>query len=424
MAVSVSLPSSRAYQREAIILFGGGALSGLVAFVVAQVAGAPHVELMALSFGAVIGLFANLADAKEGTPMLRLVLSIVGGVVMALLWSVHPVVAGAGGGAFIGASASLGEGQTRVEKVWNCLLYTIALSLAVFVTERLGPAMFSASEFGRDLLQGSVWGVFLAFSAGLRRLEFLRDEIRAEFTEAEAEIGGRDRENVVAGRVLYERIVREVDRADSVIRDRSLSIATETSRALIAFAKRADELRQAAEVTSGRKLKMRLLEVNQRIESSRDPQVRSELTAVMEELHEQLKVRARLDVARARLEAKQQRCLTSLERLHVTLLQGAGTADSSLEESIESLQKLSDELHWQNLSVDELVKGSELPPEITIDELLTEFQDESEQVVLSSAATSLDIEEHADEPQSADKEDGTDGTVKVDEETHVQNSSR
>ncbi|MEZ4462565.1 MAG: hypothetical protein R3E66_23130 [bacterium] len=313
-----------------------------------------------------------------------------------------------------------------MEKAWNCLLYGVALSLAVFVTERVAMAMFETSQFGRDLFQGSVWGVFLAFSAGLKRLEFSRDEIRSEFAEAEADLKGTARENIVAGRVLYERIVREVERSDANLRDRSVDIATETSRALIAFSRRSEELRQAAEVTSGRQLKKRLLEVDERMRASKDQQVRKELGTIMEELAEQLRVRARLDVAQARLEAKQQRCLTSLERLHVTLLQGAGSSyqDSSLQESIESLQKLSDELHWRNLSVDELVKDSEIEEPVTVDQLLEELRDESDDVVLSNSATSLDTDEPEDEPRTTKSEDGTDGTVTVDEETHVQNSSR
>ncbi len=424
MAVSVSLPNSRSYQREAIVLLGGGALSGIVAFVLAQVAGSQHIELMSLSFGATVGLLANLADPKEGTPMLRLVLSILGGVVMALAWSVQPIFAGALGGLFIGAGASLGEGKNRIEGAWNWLMYGSALALGVFVTQRVGLGVFEGSEFGQDLFQGAVWGLFLAFSAGLKRLEFLRDELRAEFAEAEAEIKGVEKDNLLAGRVLYERIVKEAERAESNLQDRALEIASETSRALIAFTRRSDELRQAAEVTSGRQLKKRILEVDARLLATKDSQVSKELRTVLYELGEQLRVRSRLEVARARLEARQQRCLTSLERLHVTLLQGSGPSsqDSSLQESIESLEKLSEELHWRNLSVDELVKDSEVNDELTVDELLQSARQEPEGVVLS-VDSALDTEDPSHEPVDSKGADGTDGTVTESEEAHVQTSS-
>jgi hypothetical protein len=424
MAVSVSLPNARSYQREAIVLLGGGALSGIVAFVLAQVAGSQHIELMALSFGATVGLLANLADPKEGTPMLRLVLSILGGAVMAIAWSFQPIFAGALGGLFIGAGASLGEGKNHIEGAWNWLLYGCALALGVFVTQRVGMTVFEGSEFGQDLFQGAVWGLFLAFSAGLKRLEFLRDELRSEFAEAEAEVKGLEKDNIIAGRVLYERIVIETEKTESSLQDRALEIASETSRALIAFSRRSDELRQAAEVTSGRQLKKRILEVDARLLATKDSQVSKELRTVLDELGEQLRVRSRLEVARARLEARQQRCLTSLERLHVTLLQGSGSSsqDSSLQESIESLERLSDELHWQNLSVEELVKDSDVAEELTVDQLLQSVRQEPEGVVLS-VDTTLDTEDPANEPVASKGADGTDGTVTESEEAHVQTSS-
>lgn len=424
MAVSVALPNPRSYQREAVVMFGGGALSGLVAFLLAQVAGSPHAELMSLSFGAVVGLFANLADSRQGTPMLRLVLSILGGVAMAGLWAFSPYAAGLAGGALIGAAASLGEAKSRVESAWHLVLYGVALGLGVFVTERLGAAVFEGNAFGLDVMQGAVWGLFLAFSAGLKRLEFSRDEIRAELAEAEADLKGQDQENVVAGRVLYEQILREVEKQEGAVRDRATEIATETSRALMAFARRSNELRIAAEVTSGRQLKKRMLEVDARLQATRDPQVRTELQAVLEELVEQLRVRTRLDVARARLEARQQRCLTSLERLHVSLLQGAGGnhQDSALKDSIENLEKLSDELHWRNLSVEELVKGADVDTSLNVDDILAELRQTPDEVVLTTA-TVLDTSADENQPP-ASEEDGTDGTVTVDDEAHAKHDSR
>lgn len=423
MAVSVSLPNPRSYQREAIVMFGGGALSGLVAFVLAQVAGSPHAELMSLSFGAVVGLFANLADSRQGTPMLRLILSILGGVVMAGIWSFSPLLAGAAGGALIGAGASLGEGRTRIEGAWHLLLYGVALALGVFVTDRLAVTVFEGNHFAIDLMQGSVWGLFLAFSAGLKRLEFSRDEIRSDLAEAEADLKGQDQENVAAGRVLYEQILREVEKADGVVRDRATEIATETSRALLAFARRSNELRIAAEVTSGRQLKKRMLDVDARLQATKDAQVRTELQAVLEELVEQLKVRTRLDVARARLEARQQRCLTSLERLHVALLQGVSGShqDSALRESMENLEKLSDELHWRNLSVEELVKGADLDSGLNVDDILAELRQAPDEVVLSTA-TVLDTTADENQPP-ASKQDGTDGSV-VEDEVHAHHDAR
>ncbi len=433
MSVSVTLENSRAYTREVLLLVGGGAAAGIVTQILELVASTSVPALAALTFGSVLGLGANLTDAREGTPMLRLILAILGGVVWAgLMMTVHPLVGAGVGGFLIGAGYSLEEGDTRLERAWNWTMYGIALALGAFTAATLIPAGMGVVGL---VSTGLIWGVFLAFAGGLKRLNFSRDVIVSEFKEAEAELSGQESENIRNGRALYDQIVRELERTpEARTRDRAEEIARETSRALIALARRASELSVAAEVTSQRHLQMRVIELDERIQAARDQDVRVQLEATLDELLEQLRVRERLDVARARIEAREERCFTALERLHVTLLQGASGAlgEGALDESIDNLEKLSDEIHWRNLSVEELVGDSERPRETPGQELLQRIreshEESSEEVSLDLEAepTVLDSESTLEEPEGdEDVSDskyppGTDGSVAaVEEAAHV-----
>lgn len=414
MTVRVSLTNPRVYQREAILLFGGGALSGGVAAILQTIAGAPISQLSVLAFGAIVGLLANLTDSKQGTPMLRLTGAMLGGVVMAGLWAINPILAGFAGGGLLGLSLSVGEARSRQESLGIWLLYSVALAAGVFVTSRLGTE-FAASTISLSIMTSAVWGLFLAFAAGLKRLDWQRDELWSEFRDAEADLKGAEGEDITAGRVLYEAILKELERSkENDLKSRAREITEETCRALIAFAKRSSELQYAADVTQHRQLRKRVVEMNERLKGTRDPQVIKEMEATLHELTEQLRVRSRLEVARLRLEARRQRCFTALERLHVSLLQsGGGAFDSALEESIESLERLTDEVSWRNLSVDELAGdtiGESLEelvlsadPQVERAEDDIELGDSETEVVLD---TSCDTVERAQE-----ESDGTDGSI-------------
>ena len=208
MSVTVSVQQPRAFTREALLLIGGGLVSGMVASVLNVVAGAPHTALAALSFGAVIGLGANLADGREGTPMYRLVLSILGGVLMALLLSVNVWIAAAVGGALIGSALLVGEDLGTLEKAGAALMYGVAMLAAGFAASVLIPQFFQHLSPVGLVFQGGVWGIFMGFASGLRRLDWNRDEVLSEFREAEADLDGEEAGQadlgVLAGRQLTD----------------------------------------------------------------------------------------------------------------------------------------------------------------------------------------------------------------------------
>lgn len=438
-----TVENPRKLTKEALILLGGGAVSGLVASALQLVAGSANPALGALAFGGVVGLLVNLTDPKTGTPMLRLVLSMLAGIVMAALLSVHWSLAAAAGGILFGAAFSLEDGDSTVERGVFAAIYGLALVGGMYVTNVLGS--FIDIALVANIFGASTWGLFLAFAGGLKRVKWSRDELASEFNDAYAEVKGDERETIRTGRILYDQIVKELDRSrDDSHRERAIEIANETSRALIALTRRAQQLRDGAERTSHRGLQSRIVALDERIQASKDATVRRELEATLEQLVEQVKVRRRFDVARARLEARQQRCFTALERLHVSLVQsGSGADDAAVLESIESLEKLSDEIRWRNLSVDELVADTDgdAVEEPDTDDIIAELRAEmdseaaeadAEEVVLDSAApqaaedrTVLDTSGSSDDGD-ADEPPGTDGSVEVSDEqaAHVQSDSR
>ena len=449
MSVSVSVDSPRKLTKETLILLGGGAISGLVASGLHLIAGTTNPALSALAFGGVIGLMVNFADPRDGAPTLRLVLAVLAGIAMAILLSVHWAAAAAVGGLLFGAAFSLDN--TGAEKAFFGVLFALAMTGGLYVSNVLGA--FIDVAFVQNVFAASTWGLFLAFASGLKRVQWSRDEVRAEFADAYAELNGAERETIHNGRVLYDQILRELERTnDKSQAERAIEIATETSRALIAITQRSQQLREGAAKTSQRGLQSRIVALDERIQNAKDKTVRKELEATLEQLVEQVKVRKRFDVARARLEARQQRCFTALERLHVALVQsGTGADDAAVLDSIESLEKLSDEIRWRNLSVDELVGDSdEVPNEDTeTDDIVAELRAELESSSEGEHDDEGDVELEAsldesdevvlDEPQgrtvldtgasstdgTADEPPGTDGSVEVAAEpAHATSDSR
>lgn len=361
MSLSVSLDNSRAFGRQIRVLIGGGVLAGFIASVLGAAVGTITPLLTVLTFGAILGLLANLSDLKSGTPMLRLILSILGGIVWVLLMPYHWAIGAGVAGLFFGAAFSLDEGESMSDRAISWIIFSAALTLAVFTTRGLFTGMMDILQ---NVLSGATWGLFLAFAAGLKRMEWSRNETLSSFRESYSEADGEERESLHAGRVLYEQILAELKRVDSKTSTRAQVIADETSQALIALTRRSGELQLAEQRTQGRNLEARVFELDQKIAKTKDLRVKKELEATLQEMVEQLRVRRRFGTARARLDARVQRCFTALERLHLSLVQvGSGDSDSVLEASLSSMEKLTDEIRWRNLSVDELLgdeQGSEM----------------------------------------------------------------
>ncbi|MFB6372444.1 MAG: hypothetical protein ABEN55_04920, partial [Bradymonadaceae bacterium] len=106
----------------------------------------------------------------------------------------------------------------------------------------------------------------------------------------------------------------------------------------------------------GRNLGRRLGRIDAQLDATQDPSVTEELKAARRELVQERRARERLETAITRLEVRQQRCITALERLHMSLVEStsAESGEYHLEASLENLEELNDEIQWRNLTVDEI----------------------------------------------------------------------
>jgi hypothetical protein len=361
MATTRESKDQRAYTKELIALFAGGLTTGLATSGLALIAPEHTGPLSLMALGAIMGLAANFLDRKGASAAVRLVLGVGGGVAMALLFNVHILLAAAVGGLAIGAAFSLEHGS-KAERALVSLAYAGALAAAVYTSQTLLDVGFlrdlkDVPLFGH-MTQATIWGLFLMLPAGLKHLQWEHDEMLTEFRAAKV---GLDDKHVAAlntGEETYKRILDEIEREGSKdVRERAREIALEVSRGLIELTRRSHELHDRVGRTQMRPLEVRARELESRIRSTRDAALRRELVAGLGEVIEQMRSRRRLEAAVARIEARQQRYLTALDRLHVTLVQNDSltSSEGALTHSLDELSRLTDEVKYKNLSVDELI---------------------------------------------------------------------
>ncbi|MFU8802452.1 MAG: hypothetical protein ACNA8W_01465 [Bradymonadaceae bacterium] len=364
--VAMEIKDENAYSRESTMLILGGLCAGAAGGLLAMLAGHGQDQLLALSFGAVVGLFANLSDPKEERASLRLVMAILAGGAMAFLLSLQPLLAGATGGLLLGAAMGIGKVKDAgLRRVTEAGSYALLLLAGVFTTRVLfgeGPLAFADVPMMRPVLEGSVWGLFLALAAGINRMSWPDDETGDLFAEALTEVGGEEREILHSGRSLYGRITEELDGEEQCdVAEQARAIATETAQHLIMLARRTDELRKMLSRGRTREINERHERTRARIEQATDDEVRVQLQAALAELEEQRGMGQRIELASTRLEARQQRCITALERLHVALIHNSAalTGSAGLADALSSLQRLTEEMHWKNVPMDSLLENDD-----------------------------------------------------------------
>lgn len=362
MATTKTSQNQRAYTRELLAMSVGGVSAGLVASGLSILAPEHLAPLTLMAFGAIMGLGANFLDKKGATSAFRLVLGIGAGVSMALLLGVNLLPAGIVGGALIGAAYSLEYGKLW-ERALICMAYAFAMAGGLFTADMLFGAGFlngllEVPVMG-PIMQAGIWSIFLMLPAGLKYLQWESDEIVVEFRQARQGLDDKHTAALQNGEETYQRILEEIEREDDAsVRTRSTDIAREVSRGLIELTRRSHELHERVGRTQMRPLEVRARELEARIRSAQDTVLKRELMAGLGEIVEQMRTRRRLEAAVARIEARQQRYLTALDRLHVTLVQNDSLSPSegALSHSLDELSRLTDEVHWKNLSVDELVE--------------------------------------------------------------------
>jgi hypothetical protein len=364
--MTIEMDDESGFGRESSTLMIGGLCAGATGGLLAMVAGNGQAELLALSFGAIVGLLANLRDPLESRGHLRLVLAIIAGAVMALMLSISTVYAAVAAGLILGAALGLGRlRKDRVRTLVEAGSFGLLLTAGVLTTHILftrGPLMPLDVPLLRPVLEGSVWGVFLAFAAGIHRLKWNQDPVLESFDAALLEVTNGDREVLNNGRALYLRVIEELDdeEVEPEVIEQARTIATETAEQLVVLARRIDELQRLIRRGLGQNVETRLATVQARLDDATDARVRAELEAMMAELEEQREMSRGIELASARLEARQQRCLTALERLHLALVHSSATSSpgEGLMQALSSLQRLTEEMQWKSLPVEVLLEES------------------------------------------------------------------
>lgn len=370
MSASATLQHEDIFERHLLGLIGGGFAAGTVTTVLELVVGREVMALGALSFAAVVGLVINQLDPREDTALMRLMLALMGGVLMGGLagmglagFSLVPAMVGGG---FIGAALTFDRPQTRGRKLLTWLLFAAALPAGVFTANTLFDTGFLKPldiMLVRESIVGTTWGLFLAVAAGLSDLRFESDAVVGRIDEAVSRHQEPVRDYLESARELYRQILRECERSEEDdTRLRAREIGVETIDSLLRIAERFRELDQTISRSGADRLRRRIQRLDARLDAAADASVANEIEQAKQEAFQQLQMRQRLELACARLESRLQRSVTTLEKLHLTLVQHATSAanDVGLGESLARLEQLVDEVEFKNLSVDELCQMDEL----------------------------------------------------------------
>ncbi len=364
MSASATLQHEEVFERHLLGLVGGGFVAGIVTSILQMVVGREVEALGALSFAAVVGLVVNQLDPRADTALVRLMLALMGGVLMGgvsgLSVAGAPWVAAALGGGLLGAALTFDRPQSRGRKWLTWGLFAAALPAGVFTTRTLfDVALFKPLDVMvvHQAFVGTAWGLFLAVAAGASDLQFDKDVIIGRLDEAISRHGEPVRDYLESARDLYRQIVRECSRAEhDDTRLRAREIAAETVASLLRYAGRFEELRDTLRRSGGDRLRRRIDRLDRRLAAIDDPSVARELETARAEVYQQIQMRQRLELACARLESRLQRSVTTLEKLHLTLVQHAASAanDVGLTEALSRLEQLADEVELKNLTIDEL----------------------------------------------------------------------
>lgn len=377
-----------AYSRELLVMAVTGLFSGLVSSGLSLIAGGSHAELAVLSFGAMMGLSSSLLERKSSLSNLKLVLGVMAGGVMLLFLGTNVLLSAVLGGLLLGTAMTF----EREEFGWPQRLaliaaHGLALAAGMYTSGTLMGVGF-LSDVARvpvlsSVIQAALWTLFLMLPAGLKYMQWRENELSSEIRAASQGLDARHRHTLDVAQETYERILDEIDREGSEsIRERALAIAHEVVQGLIALTRRSDELHRAIKRTNARPLEIRARELEDRIRATRDAALRKELVAALSEVVEQMRTRRRLETACARIEARQQRYLTALDKLHVTLVQNdsLSSSEGALVHSLDELSELTEQVRWQNLSVDELLDGDPSDDATAASGAFAQAEDEGELV--------------------------------------------
>jgi hypothetical protein len=332
----------------------------------------------------------------------------------------------------------------------------LAASYTSSVLLNAGPLEGSGGTLVGEIARAGIWTLFLALATGVKMLDWRGDPMLAELRDTRTLLSHNARELIDAATVAYERVLSEIEREKSPeVARRAAEIAQELARATIALTRRAHELHDSLKQLEQRPLDRRARELEERARAARDPALKHELLAVLAEIVEQMHTRSRLEAATVRLEARAQRYVTALERLHITLVKSDSLNDSdhAAHSALDDLIRLTEEVRWQNLSVDDLIgpeeQREEQPGGPQLDDFLSQIESlnlptrdeikadaekttsappqvepEPPRVVLTTPTDDEPVvfqsaDARADEPSTADGTDGSIDEAQQEQQAHV-----
>ena len=354
---SLMLDDEQRFNRDLRALMAGGLSSGLVGALLSTIAGGHAYALMAISFAGLVGLFSASSEKGGETPILRVLLGLIGGGIAATAFP-NPVFGAVLGGAALGLALSLE--QELQDQIGAVAALAITFGAGVFSSETLiasGALEMIDFPFIQQLAQGSIWGTFSVLGIGATQLRWREDPHVEQIQGAREAVGGEESHHMREAERLYKLIREEAsEKASKEIEQKSRRIAVHVLEALEALARRSHALRNALEDNPGNALEHRIERLEERIEHASEPSIRHELEAARADLVEQVDMRGHIETAITRLELRQQRCVTALERLHIHLVQESSieVADRGLDASLEELEDMASEISWRNLSIDKL----------------------------------------------------------------------
>lgn len=360
-----------------------GALLGLIARHYAVVsgsvpAGQDHVFLLAM-VGMGIGAASGFFQGQWSKVGLGAGLGMALGVAAAMLAGVTALGGAAPwiGAAVAGLGLGIFFGPEAAPRNARAVGYALASVLGLYVTTRLvltqNPVLDVLGTPGlQDAATGAMLGFFLSLGGVVGRFRLEQDPVKDLWAQTREQLTGDMRELAGQGVRLYEEILERIKKRrsqegqDSNALTEAHRVSTETTTRLIRLANRWCEIESSYDDTTRPRLEARRKATEEKLKGVNDPVIRAEYTAVLETIDEQLQSFGRIDIARERLVARMHRCLASLERVSLRILQlstsDAQDASLSLQPELERLDEMSEELSWKSLSVDDLLAASAPAP--------------------------------------------------------------
>lgn len=361
------------FQRNTVAWTVAGAAGALVAMLARHYVAPGLDHLLLFGFiGAGLGVASGLLRAHWSQVALG---ALVGGGLGSLMATIATVAELGNAAPWLGAAAAgagLGVlwGPERAPRGARAVGYALIAVLGLYVTASLvltrTPVFDLLGTPGvQDAVTGALMGFFLSLGGVVGRLRLDQDPVLDLWGRSREALSGDMANLAEQGVRLYEEIRDRITRRRREAQGQNLGsldeaerVARETALRLVRLAARWCEIETSFDDAARPRLEARRAATAAKLKEVTDSVLIAEYTAVLHTIDEQLQSFSRIDIARERLIARLHRCLASLERVSLMVLQlstsDAQDASLSIQPELERLDEMSEALSWQSLSVDDL----------------------------------------------------------------------